>query len=217
MSPRMRLSVLLLAVLAALPARAWEFRATPICELSHETAEARVRVLYDPAIPEYAIEITRGEGWPDGPVFGIRFSGGRELVITTDRHTTLDGDPATLTVRDRGFGNVLNGLEFNDTATAFLGDTALSFPLRGAAGQKTFEAVAVTRQTRHAQRSARRTRSGHAAHVDSTAAGQCNEGHTRIADRRHAGIGHERDTLAGAQALDQPRGHGRLVMIVVCN
>ena len=65
------------------------------------------------------------------PIFAIRFDGPRGLTISTDRHVILD-DGATLTVTDRGFGNVLNGLEFNDTATALLGDRAVAFALDGA-------------------------------------------------------------------------------------
>lgn len=34
---------------------------------------------------------------------------------------------------DRGFGNVLDGLEFNETATALLGDQAVVLSLEGAA------------------------------------------------------------------------------------
>ena len=34
---------------------------------------------------------------------------------------------------DRGFGNVLNGLEFNDTAIAIAGETRVPFSLAGAA------------------------------------------------------------------------------------
>ena len=37
-----------------------------------------------------------------------------------------------MTVKDSGFGNVLGGLEFNNTATAILGNEAVTFGLENA-------------------------------------------------------------------------------------
>ena len=54
------------------------------------------------------------------------------MAISTDRHVLSD-DGRTVTVRDTGFGNVLNGLEFNGAATAILADAAVTFPLDGIA------------------------------------------------------------------------------------
>ena len=118
-------------LLTASSALAWEARSGDVCELTHEGEAAQVRVTYDPAIPEYAIAITPDRPWSPGPLFAIRFDGPRGLTISTDRHVIL-GDGATLTVTDTGFGNVLNGLEFNYTATALLGDRAIAFALDGA-------------------------------------------------------------------------------------
>lgn len=120
----------LIALLAlTTPATAWEFSPVPVCTLSHATDEASLTVTYDGlATQPYAIAIT-GPGVAPAPVFGIRFAGGTGLTITTDRHI-VEGN--TVTVTDRGFGNVLNGIEFSETATALLGDTAISFPLDGA-------------------------------------------------------------------------------------
>jgi len=116
----------------ALPAGAWEFTPTPVCTLEHATDAASVRITYDPSQPEpYAIAITRSTPWPDAPGFGIRFDGMRGMTIATDRHILSDGG-TTLTVNDRGFGNVLDGIEFNRTATALAGDAAATFPLAGA-------------------------------------------------------------------------------------
>lgn len=126
------IAVLLLTAPLASPALAWEFRAGAICELTHADEGADVRVTYDPAIPEYAIEIAPARSWSAAPLFAMRFDGPRGLTIMTDRHVMADGG-STLTVRDRGFGNVLDGLEFNDTATALLGDQAVTIPLDGAA------------------------------------------------------------------------------------
>ncbi len=128
----MRLTVALALTFAA-PAHAWEFAADPVCTLSHETSGASISVTFDPRRTEpYSIAVTRSAPWPTEPVFGIRYEGARALTITTNRHVMSDGG-RTVTVRDRGFGNVLNGLEFNATATAFLGETDLSFTLEGAA------------------------------------------------------------------------------------
>jgi hypothetical protein len=127
----MRLLALLL--LAAAPARAWEFTPVPVCTLSHETAEAALTVTWDPAQEEpYAIRIDGAAPWPEAPVFAIEYAGPRPLVISTSRHRLTEAG-RRVTVTDRGFTNVLDGLEFNGTATAVMGGTRLAFPLDGAA------------------------------------------------------------------------------------
>ena len=90
---------------------------------------------HDPRRPEaHAIALTLpGAVWPEGPVFAITFEGARSLTIATDRHR-ISEDDARLTVTDRGFDNVLDGLQFHDRAVARLGGTAVSVPLDGAAG-----------------------------------------------------------------------------------
>lgn len=123
---------LLILLLSAVPAMAWEFRPLPVCTLKNAETELEVAVTYDPASREYAIALTRPEGWPTAPVFALQFEGGRGLTISTGRHV-LSTDGKTLTVTDTGFGNVLNGIEFNTVATALLGQTAVPFPLTGAA------------------------------------------------------------------------------------
>jgi hypothetical protein len=118
---------------AAMPAAAWEARIGLVCVLTHATEAAETRLTYDPAVPEYTITIRlRGGAWPDAPTFSMRFDGPQGRVISTDRHVLSEGG-AALTVTDSGFGNVLDGLQFNDTAIAFAGDTAVSLPLDGAA------------------------------------------------------------------------------------
>lgn len=111
------------------PAAAWEFSPLPICTLS-AAQEARVEVTYDASLPEYAIHITWPPGWQGGDVFSLRFEGPRGGTISTDRHV-IEGD--TLTVRDRGFGNVLYGLQFNTRAVAILGTQEVVIDLAGAA------------------------------------------------------------------------------------
>ena len=122
-------TALALALLAS-PAAAWEFSATPLCTLTGGSAEAEVVLTYDPALPEYTISITLPGAWPLAPVFGMAFDGPRPLTIQTPRHV-LSEDRRTLTVTDTGFGNVLNGMEFNDTALALTGSTMVPIPLAG--------------------------------------------------------------------------------------
>ncbi|MEL6645148.1 MAG: excinuclease ABC subunit B [Pseudomonadota bacterium] len=126
-------NVVLALILLAAPTHAWEFSPDPICTLSHATEETDVAVTYNPASQEYAITLTRAETpWPIGVIFEIRFNGPRGLTISTTRHE-VSADGRALTVRDRGFGNVLNGIEFNTTATAIVNGPVVSIPLAGAA------------------------------------------------------------------------------------
>ena len=126
----MRLAI---ALLLATPAHAWEFTATPVCTLTHATEEAQITLTYDPALPEYSIALTlTGASWPDAPTFAMQFLGPRALSIGTGQHIVSD-DETTLTVKDRGFGNVLDGLQYNATALALSGDRALAIPLDDAA------------------------------------------------------------------------------------
>jgi hypothetical protein len=130
----MRSAVVLLSLTLASPASAWEFSPIPICTLRHDENGGSVTLTWDPSRAEaYAIALSRGEAWPEGAVFAISFDGPRALSISTERHVISDGG-TTLTVTDRGFGNVLDGLEFNDRAVADLAGTQVSFSLAGAAG-----------------------------------------------------------------------------------
>ena len=126
---------LALTFLLATPAAAWEASIQgPICVLSHEFDAAQVAVTHDPrsALP-YAIQITRtGTTWTPAEIFAMRFEGPGQVKITTDRHE-LTEDGSSVSVADTGFGNVLNGLEFNHIANAILGDQVLIIPLAGAA------------------------------------------------------------------------------------
>lgn len=112
------------------PAHAWEFTPTPICTLTHTEAAADMRVTYDHATGLYAIAVTTPQGWPATPAFSIRFEGPNPNTISTTQHTA---DADTLTVTDTGFGNVLDGLQFNDSATAFTATAAATVSLQGAA------------------------------------------------------------------------------------
>jgi len=122
----------LLALLAS-PAHAWQAGTEGrLCTLTQSDPAADIRLTYDPSGPLYTITVTTPAPWPEAPVFGIRFDGPQPNTITTNRHER-DGTGHSLTVTDRGFGNVLDGLEFNTTATAFSGQTALPIDLTGAA------------------------------------------------------------------------------------
>ena len=108
------------------PAAAWEFAPAPICTIrGGDTAE--VTVTFDGTL--YEIALTRPGGWPEAPVFSLRFEGPAGLTISTDRHR-IDGD--TLRVSDTGFGNVLNGMQFNARAVAVLGALSVPVDLTGA-------------------------------------------------------------------------------------
>ena len=128
------LPLALALALAAHSAAAWEAgREGAICTLTHnDPVDGDIRLTYDPSGPLYTITVTRAEPWPEAPVFGMAFTGGAELTITTDRHV-LSEDGRALTVTDRSFGNVLLGLTQNESATVFSGPIALLFSLAGAA------------------------------------------------------------------------------------
>lgn len=122
----------LIFLFLASPLQAWEFTPGLPCVLTHSQPEVEVTLTYDPGPPLYSIAITRDGGWTPASIFSLAFNGPRPLRISTDRHeVTADG--ATVTVSDSGFGNVLNGIGFNTTATATLGDQEQVFSLIGAA------------------------------------------------------------------------------------
>lgn len=128
--PAMRF--LLLLLLTTGPAFAWDFDVVDgKCTLAHEEASGSVVVTFDPATNIYRISVARAEGpWQPAPVFSIRYDGAMPLTISTGNHVT---DSLSVSVEDSGFGNVLNGLQYNSTATASLGGISVQFSLQGAA------------------------------------------------------------------------------------
>jgi hypothetical protein len=127
----MRLTIALLFF--ASPAAAWEFSAAPICTLTQTSDTAQITVTYDAVLPEYQITITLTDGvWPDNPAFGMAFAGDLPINIQTSRHQ-ISPDGRSLTVTDSGFGNVLDGLQYNSRAYAISGDTTVTVPLDGIA------------------------------------------------------------------------------------
>ncbi len=129
----LRLRMLLALLILATPAQAWQFTSGQPCLLTHETAEAQIVLTYDPVQPLYSLTITRAEPWPEAPAFHMRFDGPQGLIIGTDRHTFSE-DRRSLTATDRGFGNVLDGLQYNRSAHALAGGITVSFALDGASG-----------------------------------------------------------------------------------
>jgi hypothetical protein len=127
------LSTLSALLLLPAPALAWEAGVEgTLCTLDHADAGAEVRLTYDPALPEYTIAIRRAAPWPEAPVFAMEFVGPQGNRIATTRHV-LSEDGRTLTVVDRGFGNVLDGLAFNTQAVASAGEVSVQIDLAGAA------------------------------------------------------------------------------------
>ena len=113
----MRLALIL--ALTPLPAFAWEFSPDPICTLSNEAPDSAVAVTYDHGTGLYEIGVTLTSGtWQPSATFGMRFANELPITIGTDRHRLSQGN-TRVSVSDRGFGNVLNGLEGNSAALAF--------------------------------------------------------------------------------------------------
>ncbi|WP_375229886.1 hypothetical protein [Roseobacter sp. S98] len=123
---------LIALTLLATPAAAWEFTPGLPCVLTHSTPQAEIELTYDPTQPLYTVTIRRDLPFDSAPVFAMRFDGDLPISIATDRHMA-SRDGRSVTVQDRGFGNVLNGLQYNATATAILGTAKVTFPLAGAA------------------------------------------------------------------------------------
>ena len=98
--------------------------------LTHSEAGIDVAVTYDHATRLYAIALTTPQGWPAAPTFSMRFDGPKPNTISTLRHQVSD---TTLTVTDTGFSNVLNGLQYNQPATAFTSPAAVAVSLSAAA------------------------------------------------------------------------------------
>ncbi|SLN67363.1 hypothetical protein TRL7639_03877 [Falsiruegeria litorea R37] len=115
------------------PALGWHATQGDVCTLSHDTEEAQIFLTHDPSKPLYTLTVTlKAHTWATSPWFAMRFDGSDPIEIATARHA-LSKDRFDLTAADTGFGNVLDGLEFNDTAMAFTQTQTVYFPLKGAA------------------------------------------------------------------------------------
>ncbi len=119
-------------------ASAWEFTPGTPCRLTHAEPGLELELTHDPFAPLYTITLRREVPWPRAPYFSITFEGGQ--TITTNRHILIDNDHA-LTVKDRGFGNVLAGMANSPNAMAQTGLVSEKFNLSGAAAPtQAFEA-----------------------------------------------------------------------------
>jgi hypothetical protein len=114
--------------------QAWEFTPGLPCLLTHEENGVAFVLTYDPGTPLYTITVTHPDRWTEAPAFAMRFDGQMPIAIGTDRHE-IDASGRSVSVTDSGFGNVLNGLQFNTTATATLGAQSVSVSLNGAEEQ----------------------------------------------------------------------------------
>ncbi|MEM7520607.1 MAG: hypothetical protein AAF307_06170 [Pseudomonadota bacterium] len=119
-------------LLVASPGAAWEFTPGVPCLLNHTQSDVTVALTYDPTGPLYSIAITRPAPFDAAAVFSMQFSGEAVQSISTNRHEMSNGN-RTITVTDIGFGNVLDGLQFNETALAILGSQSVAVDLSGAA------------------------------------------------------------------------------------
>lgn len=122
--------LILALFLAAPPLHAWEFTPGAPCRVDHSLPGLDIALTHDPAVPEWTITLTREAPWPEVGFFRMAFANG--IVITTDRQTLSDGG-RTLSVADRGFGNVIAGLSSLPAAEARVGETAVRFSTEGAA------------------------------------------------------------------------------------
>jgi len=124
----MRLALIL--TIFATTDNAWTFTPAPVCTLQHATDTATLTITNDPDRAQpYRLDITRDAPFAPAPVFALDFGG---FAISTNRHA-LSPDARTLSVSDRGFGNVLSGLEAGTGAGARLGDMVEAFPTEEAA------------------------------------------------------------------------------------
>lgn len=123
---------LLILFLTASPAAAWEFTPGLPCVLRHASDTAAIELTYDPTRPLYTVTVSQATPFDSAPLFSMSFEGDRPLQISTDRHIP-SRDGRSVTVSDRGFGNLLNGLQYNDRVAAILGTAEVSFSLAGAA------------------------------------------------------------------------------------
>jgi len=130
--PFMRIFLIILCWSVATPSLAWQFTPGIPCTLSHETADVAVELTFDPNAPLYTITLTRPTPWPDAPLFSMRYQGPFGREISTDRHQLSNGG-RSLTVADRGFGNVLSGLLQDNAFVAMSGTASVTVPLAGAA------------------------------------------------------------------------------------
>lgn len=122
---------LLALILSTTPAFAWDFAPGLPCLLTHDTGSTQIELTFDPTKPLYTITVTQDTAFPDSPFFSMRFDGARPNTIASTRHQ-LSNEGRSVTVTDTGFGNVLDGLQYNISTTIIVAETVVTIPLRGA-------------------------------------------------------------------------------------
>lgn len=127
----MKAAAACLALLLPGSALAWEFTPGLPCLLTYENDAVSVELTHDPIEPRYSISITPTFSWPAAETFSLQFVGPFGLTISTDRQK-ISQEGRRLTVTDQGFGNVLNGMQFNSRMVALLGAARVEVPLTGA-------------------------------------------------------------------------------------
>ena len=115
------------------PAHAWEFTPGVPCLLTHDTGATQIELTYDPRQPLYSITVSQDAAMPDSPFFAMRFDGPRPNTIASARHE-MGNNNRSVTVTDTGFGNVLDGLQYNISTTIILAETMLTVSLKDASG-----------------------------------------------------------------------------------
>lgn len=128
----MRMALTLITFFCASAAQAWVYDGRADCSVRHQTDKLGILLSYAPQTGLYSIAITRWDkAWAGGNRFSMKFDGPKPIFITTDRHE-LAQNKTTVIASDTGFGNVLDGLEFNFVAAAQLGRERVTIPLKGA-------------------------------------------------------------------------------------
>ncbi|SPH22726.1 hypothetical protein ASD8599_03472 [Ascidiaceihabitans donghaensis] len=115
------------------PALAWDFTPGLPCLLSHTEGNRQIELTYDPTQPLYSVTVSQDTPFPDSPFFAMTFNGPRPNTIASTRHT-VSNDGRSVTVTDTGFGNVLDGLQYNLSTTIIVAEEKFDIQLRGAAG-----------------------------------------------------------------------------------
>ncbi|MEM7243261.1 MAG: excinuclease ABC subunit B [Pseudomonadota bacterium] len=122
-------------------ASAWTFSPDPICRVTEKQQLIEIDLTYDHATEIYAIAFTKTEApWAQSQEFSIRFEGPRPKLIRTNRHQ-FSADGFTLTASDTGFGNVLDGLQYNTLAALQTGDERIFIQIH-----KSFPAIEAFRK-----------------------------------------------------------------------
>ncbi len=111
---------------------AWTFTPSPICTVEHQTELIELELTYNHASGVYALKLTKPElTWDASRKFSMRFEGSKPIFISTTNHE-FSSDMKSLIASDSGFGNVIDGLQFNTLAAAITDNERIFIPLTGA-------------------------------------------------------------------------------------